>query len=48
MADLARVLHLLQRAECLFFGHFGIEAVQLVQVDGFQLQAAQAHLDALR
>ena len=47
MADLARVLHLLHRAELVLERHLRVDAVQLPEVDLLDAQAAQAHLDAL-
>jgi hypothetical protein len=47
VADLALLLHLLQRAERLFERGARVDAVQLVEVDAFELEAAQAHLDTL-
>ena len=47
MADFAGLLQFLQRAERFGHGHFGVDAVELVKVDAVELEAAQAHLDAL-
>ena len=47
VADLALLLHLLERAEGLFKRGAGVDAVELVEVDAVELEAAQAHFDAL-
>ena len=47
MADLARLLEVLERAERLGDRNLGIDAVELVEVDAVDLEPAQAHLDAL-
>ena len=47
MADLALFLHLVKRAEALFKRGAGVDAVELVEFDALQLEAAQAHFDAL-
>ena len=47
VADLALLLHPLQRAERLFERSARVDAVKLVEVDAVELQPAQAHLDAL-
>jgi hypothetical protein len=47
MADLARGLHVRQRADLVFERDLGVDAVQLVEIDGLQSEPAQAHLHAL-
>lgn len=47
VADLALGLQLFERPQRLLGGDLGVDAVELIKVDGVRLQAPQAHLDAL-
>ena len=47
MADEALILHLPDDTELLVFGHLGVDAVQLPQVDALDTEPAQRHLHAL-
>ena len=48
MPDLAIPLQFCNYPQRLFYGHLGIDAVQLPEVDDFRLQITQTHLDLLR
>jgi hypothetical protein len=47
MADLALLLKCCNHAQRLFYGHIGIDPVQLPEVDHFRLEKTKAHLNLL-
>src|ERR1019366_5046978 len=47
VANLALLLHPLQRAERFFERRAGVDAVELVEIDSLKLETPQAHFDAL-
>ncbi len=47
MANLALLLHLTQRAERFFERSARVDAMQLIEVDAFELEPAEAHFDTL-
>ena len=47
VADLALLLKLFDDSEGLFDGDFGVDSVELPEVDALELQEAKAHLDLL-
>ena len=46
MADQAFLLHIANDAELLVARNFGVDAMQLPQIDPIKLEATQAHVDA--
>ncbi len=47
VADFALLLHLFQRTQAFFERGAGIDAVELVELDALEFEAAQAHFDTL-